>query len=123
MSVMNASQISYLGMDSDRERARAMAVRAIGFFVRDTARLDRFLSGTGIAPAQFWRRPDAAGHLLAALDHLIANETVLRDFARATDLPMEAIYEARRGLVAIAPSVVTPRPGANRTERVGFSGQ
>ena len=88
------------GMDPDD--ARNLGVRAVGFVAKDRVRLHRFLSGAGITLPEFWRRPHASRHLTAALDFLITDETLLRDFSRVADIAVETVYDVRR--------VLMPRP-------------
>lgn len=80
----------------------AVAIRAMGFIASRHNALDRFLSRSGLSPADLTRRPANPRHLTAILDFLIKDETELQEFARTVDLPPEAAYEARR-LVGHAP--------------------
>jgi Protein of unknown function (DUF3572) len=74
----------------------AVAIRALGFLSSRNGALDRFLSRSGLSPADLTRRPANPTHLTAILDFLITDETTLQEFARTVDLPPEAAYEARR---------------------------
>jgi len=86
----------------------AVALRAIGFMSGNRAELDRFLSSSGLTPADLARQPIEPEHLTAVLDYLITHETVLQNFARAVDLPPKLAYEARRVFAHM-----TPRGGAS----------
>jgi hypothetical protein len=78
------------------DHPEAVAIRAIGFLKSRRSERTRFLAGTGLTETDLGRRPVQPEHLAAIFDYLIANEAALLDFARATDLPPEAAYEARR---------------------------
>ncbi len=80
----------------------SVAIRALGFVASRRRELDRFLSRTGLSPADLKSRPANPHHLTAILDFLITDETALQEFSRTVDLPPEAAYEARR-LVQQAP--------------------
>jgi len=81
---------------SGLEHGEAVAFRALGFVANDQSELKRFLTRSGLSPADLSQRPLPRGHLAAILDFLIDNESALLKFARAVDLPPEAAYEARR---------------------------
>lgn len=74
----------------------SVAIRALGFVASRRGELDRFLSRTGLSPADLKSRPANPHHLTAILDFLITDETALQEFSRTVDLPPEAAYEARR---------------------------
>ena len=78
------------------DNPEAVAMRALGFIASRHNELDRFLSRTGLSPADLNRRPANPRYLTAILDFLIKDETTLQEFARTVDLPPEAAYEARR---------------------------
>lgn len=81
---------------SGLEHGEAVAFRALGFVANDQSELKRFLTRSGLSPADLSQRPLPRGHLAAILDFLIDNESALLKFARTVDLPPEAAYEARR---------------------------
>ena len=87
------------------DNPEAVAMRALGFIASHHNQLDRFLSRTGLSPADLNRRPANPRYLTAILDFLITDETALQEFVRRVDLPLEAAYEARR-LVGHAPELV-----------------
>lgn len=93
----------------------AVAIRALGFIASRHNALDRFLSRTGLSPAELSRRPANPRHLTAILDFLITDEAELLEFARAVDLPPEAAYEARR-LVGQPPAPVRERVPDSKRE-------
>ena len=74
----------------------SVAIRALGFVASRRGELDRFLSRTGLSPADLKCRPAKPHHLTAILDFLITDENALQEFSRAVNLPPEAAYEARR---------------------------
>jgi hypothetical protein len=80
------------------EPAEMLAHRALGFLTRQRSALDRFLEQSGLRPYDLGRSPIPPEHLAAALDFLITNEPILVKFAEFVDLPLEAIYDARRAV-------------------------
>ena len=74
----------------------AVALRALGFVASRSGQMDRFLTRTGLSPADLKMQPPNPRHLTAILDFLITDETALQEFSRTVDLPPEAAYEARR---------------------------
>lgn len=85
------------------DRPQAVAIRALGFLASDRSELERFLAASGLTHRDLERHPVSPEHLAAILDFLIADETALLKFARAVDLPPEAVYEARRAFKRAAP--------------------
>ncbi len=73
----------------------AVALRVLGFVASDRPELDRFLSETGLSQGDLKRVPICLEYLAAILDFLVTNEAALLRFARAVDLPPEAVHEAR----------------------------
>ncbi len=65
----------------DVDGAAAIALDALRFLAADAARLGRFLSLTGIGPAELRAHAGTAGLQSAVLDHLLADESLLLVFA------------------------------------------
>lgn len=73
--------------------AEALAVRVVGFLARDHA---TFLSRMGLSGKDLVQPPLDPECLAAALEYVVGNEAVLRDFTRTVGLPLESVYAARR---------------------------
>lgn len=86
-------------------------MRALGFIVSRHGELDRFLSRTGLSPADLNRRPANPRYLTAILDFLITDEPTLQEFVRTVDLPPEAAYEARRLVGHVPTGAAEPTTG------------
>jgi hypothetical protein len=85
-----------------RESAETVAIQALTFLADDQERLHRFLSLTGIEPESLRAAAREPNFLLGVLDHLAADETLLRSFADQQDILPETITQAR-DLLAGAP--------------------
>ncbi|WP_439541769.1 DUF3572 family protein [Hyphomicrobium sp.] len=77
------------------ENAAALALAGLAFLAEDAPRLERFLSLTGIGPEHLREAADATGTLLAVLDHLLADESLLLVFAASKGIPPETVAPAR----------------------------
>lgn len=64
--------------------AEHLAIRAIAFLCEDEARLDRFLSLTGWTPDALKQDAGRPAFLIAVLDHLSGDESLLLNFATET---------------------------------------
>jgi hypothetical protein len=80
------------------EDAAALALNGLAFLAEDAERLNRFLALTGIAPEELRAAADAPETLLAVLDHLLADESLLLVFAASKGFPPETIAPARAAL-------------------------
>lgn len=80
------------------EEAAALALAALAFLAEDTPRLGRFLALTGLGPDQLRALADTPETLLAVLDHLLADESLLLVFAASKGVPPEAVAAARAAL-------------------------
>lgn len=78
--------------------AEEIAIAALGFLAGDPARLERFLSLTGLDPASLRAAAQAPGFLGSVLDHLMADEGLLLAFAADSRIAPEAITTARARL-------------------------
>jgi hypothetical protein len=77
------------------ERAAAVALQALGFLAADAHQLGRFMSLTGIDPAELRERA-ATGELQAAvLDYLLADEGLLLAFCQEYGFAPEWVLPAR----------------------------
>ena len=70
----------------DRPDADHIAILALGFIASEPERLERFLFLTGLAPETVRSAAGEPGFLAAVLDHVAADEALLRAFAGDNDL-------------------------------------
>jgi len=80
------------------EEAEAIAVQALLFLTADAGRLGRFLAETGLAPAELRRAAGETSTLVAVLDHLLGDESLLMVFAAGAGVDASAIGSARMAL-------------------------
>ncbi|WP_333794039.1 DUF3572 domain-containing protein [Hyphomicrobium sp.] len=77
------------------DEAAALALSGLAFLAGDESRLGRFLALTGIGPDQLRAAADAPETLVAVLDYLLADESLLLVFSSSAPTPPEAIAPAR----------------------------
>jgi hypothetical protein len=80
------------------EEAATLALAGLSFLAEDTPRLGRFLALTGIGPDQLRAVADAPETLLAVLDHLLGDESLLLVFAASKGIAPETVAPARIAL-------------------------
>lgn len=80
--------------DMDRETAETIAAQGLAFLAEDRARLHHFLRATGLEPADLRARAGTPDMLLAVLEHLAGDESLLLVFAQARKLAPESIGHA-----------------------------
>jgi hypothetical protein len=80
---------------AELDRAEEIALAALTFLAEDSARLGRFLALTGMGPDDLRSRAGAPQTLLAVLEHLLGDESLLLVFAASKGVPPEAIEPAR----------------------------
>jgi Protein of unknown function (DUF3572) len=78
----------------DREMAETIAAQGLAFLTADPHRLQRFLALTGIAPADLKHRIGAGEVLVAALNFLAQDESLLLTFAASQRVAPEMIGAA-----------------------------
>ena len=78
-----------------QEDAQAIAVQGLTFLADDNERLERFLSLSGLTPATLRTAAASPGFLLAVLDHIAGDETLLLAFCAAAALDPRSIARAR----------------------------
>ena len=76
------------------ESAEAIALQGLTFLASDTARLARFLSLTGIGPAELRAWADTPRLQAAVTEHLLADESLLLVFASESGTEPEAVGRA-----------------------------
>jgi Protein of unknown function (DUF3572) len=81
-----------------RPDAEALAVDALTYLAGDTEALGRFLSLSGIGPANLRSAAADPGFLAGVIDFFLSNEALLLGYARHAGVPPERIGEARRAL-------------------------
>jgi hypothetical protein len=80
------------------ERAKELALLALGFLAGDEERLMRFLALTGLDRGDVADLLGESGFHLAILDHLAGDEPLLIEFASENGVTPEAVGVARRAL-------------------------
>jgi len=91
------------GDDKAREWAQTLAIEALGFLASDMERLEPFLSLTGIDPSNLRRVAAQPSFLVAVLDHLAGDESLLLAFAANGGHDPHDIENGRRILAGPEP--------------------
>jgi hypothetical protein len=78
----------------DRDEAEAIALQGLTFLAGEPARMARFVKLTGIEPGEMRARAGAPELLLAVLEHLSADESLLLVFAVSHGIAPESIARA-----------------------------
>src|SRR5687767_10969035 len=65
----------------DRQAAEAIALQGLAFLAEEPARLRRFFSITGLGPGEVRARASTPELMLAVLEHLAGDESLLLVFA------------------------------------------
>lgn len=90
------------------DRAESIGVSALLFLAGDSERLVRFLTVTGVGPAQL-RAESREPHMLAAvLDYLLQDESLLLVFCASDGVPPSDIAPAQRALAEMAGEIGDP---------------
>lgn len=76
------------------DEAEALALMVLTFLAEDPVRLGRFLSLTGIVPEELREAADATPTLVAVLDHLMGDESLLLMFAAEKGIAAETLVAA-----------------------------
>ncbi len=80
------------------ESASALALSGLAFLAEDGPRLGRFMALTGIDPDQLREVAGAPETLLAVLDHLLGDESLLLVFTASKGIAPEQVVPAREVL-------------------------
>lgn len=80
------------------DAAEAVAIEALAFIAGDPERLDRFLALTGLGPESLRQAANEPGFLLGVLDHVMADERLLVEFARQREMTPEDVVRSRARL-------------------------
>jgi hypothetical protein len=78
----------------DRETAETIAAQGLAFLAGDRARLDGFLLASGLEPHDLRARAGAPDMLLAVLEHLSGDESLLLVFAETCKVTPDNIARA-----------------------------
>ena len=78
----------------DRESAEAIALQGLTFLAEDPTRMTRFLKLTGMEPGEVLERAGTPEMLLAVLEHLSADESLLLVFTAARGVAPESVGRA-----------------------------
>ena len=88
--------------EMDLDAAETIGLAALAFLAEDGVRLNSFLSSTGLSLGQLRDEAAAPHTLLAVLEHLAEDESLLLVFAAGAGCAPEAIARARAVLAAEA---------------------
>lgn len=80
------------------ESAQTLALSGLAFLAEDGPRLGRFLALTGMGPDELRAAADAPETLLAVLDHLLGDESLLLVFAASKGITPETVAPSREAL-------------------------
>jgi hypothetical protein len=80
------------------DSAESLAVSALAFIAADPDRLSRFLGVTGLGPDNFRTAAADPAFLGSVLDYLVADETLLVEFAADAALKPETVARAQAAL-------------------------
>ncbi len=79
----------------DPEQAETLALGALQFLAADMTRLGRFLALTGMGPAELRAGAADPAVLVAVLDHLMSDESLLLVYSAETSIAPDRVAEAR----------------------------
>ncbi|MEI7804821.1 MAG: DUF3572 domain-containing protein [Hyphomicrobiales bacterium] len=81
-----------------RKVAETLAIQALTFIAGDGERLGAFLAMSGIGPDQIRAAAREPGFLAAVLDHVLADQKALADFAEGAGVTPAHVAKAREAL-------------------------
>jgi hypothetical protein len=85
-------------LHKSREAAEMLAIQALGFIAEDAGRLDGFLSASGLTIEGVRAAAQDPDFLAGVLDHMLADENLLVDFATRAGIDPSGVAKARRAL-------------------------
>ena len=91
-----------------RERADALAIRALGFVAADPELLPRFLAITGIEAQSIRQAAQEPGFLAGVLQFILAHEPTLMRFSEETGIPPQEVAAAFRALPSATKITIAP---------------
>lgn len=84
-----------------KDAAERLAIEALGFLAQDGERLGRFLTLTGLGPADLRQAASSATFLVGVLDHVLEDEPLLLSFAANVGIEPGHVMRARSVLAPI----------------------
>jgi hypothetical protein len=81
-----------------REAAEMLAIQALSFIAEEPARLNAFLSASGLALGRLRESASDPGFLAGVLDHMLADESLLMAFADSAAVDPADIARAKGAL-------------------------
>jgi hypothetical protein len=78
----------------DLETAETIAIAGLAFLAEDTLRLGRFLAETGVGPEELRENARAPRMLLAVVEHLLGDESLLLVFTASAGIAPESVLPA-----------------------------
>jgi len=78
--------------------AETLALKALAYIAAEADRLSRFLTLTGMEPADLRRRAAEPELLAAVLDFVLSDDQISQAFASGEGLTAETLHMARRAL-------------------------
>ncbi len=78
--------------------AETLALKALGHLASDGETLARFLTASGLEPADLRDRAGEPELLAAVLDFVLSDDAISQSFAAAEGLTAERLHVARRAL-------------------------
>src|SRR5262245_59135522 len=88
----------------NRDIAEMLAIDALTFIAADSDRLSRFLALSGIEAQSLRDAAREPNFLLGVLDHLVADDPLLREFALHKEIEPEMLVKARDLLAGAPPA-------------------
>lgn len=80
------------------DKSATLAIAAIGFLAARPDRLEAFLAQSGLDPAELRTRIADSDLWRAAVDFLMEDDSLVRDFCRENDISWRALHAARHAL-------------------------
>ena len=78
--------------------AETLALKALAFLAHSEEDLDRFVTLSGVTPADLRSRADDPEILAAVLDFVLADDARITDFCEAAEIDPRELHAARRAL-------------------------
>ena len=95
---------SKMGLSTSPDSGRSIAISALTFLASDAARLERFLSITGLGPDNLRQAAEGPGFYRSVLEYMLADEPLLLAFATQEGLEPERVGRACEALGGRPPS-------------------
>jgi Protein of unknown function (DUF3572) len=82
----------------DSTQAETLALKALAFLAHSQEEIDRFVTLSGVAPADLRNRADEPEILAAVLDFLLTDDTRVTGFCEEAGIDPRELHAARRAL-------------------------